>query len=114
MPGPVLHEGDQIAILLDGRNCLFQMRVVLNRMHLFEQLADILDDLNILFFAFPAHIIGFPDTTLQQDQPDRFTVVIHIEPVPHILPVAIDRKALPSTAFRIIRGMSFSGNWYGP
>ena len=83
--GTVLHEGDQISIPLD-------LQVALKRMHLFQQVADIFYDLKVLFFAFTADIVGFSRDPFQQDQPDRFTVVVDIEPVPHIFPVAVDRK----------------------
>ena len=39
---------------------------------------------------------------------------LHRLPLADIAAVAIDRQGTPSRPLRIISGISFSGNWYGP
>jgi hypothetical protein len=41
-------------------------------------------------------------------------VVLGVEPLADLLPVAVDRSGSPSSAFVANRGTSFSGYWFGP
>jgi len=61
-----------------------------------------------------ADVVAFPYAALGEHLADRGAVVPHEQPVAHVAALAVHRQGLFAIAFRIIRGTSFSGNWYGP
>ena len=62
----------------------------------------------------PPMLYFWPGRPRVSARENRAAVVVHVEPVADVEAVAVDRERLPSTAFRIVRGTIFSGNWYGP
>lgn len=70
-----------------------------------------LHQFQIRFFVIAAYIVRFPGFPGRNDGEQRFTMVQHIQPVPHVLPLAVHGDGLPGQAFRITTGISFSGNW---
>src|SRR5260221_15799 len=61
---------------------------------LIDQIADRLDDLEVAPFAVAADVVALADPAAAQDQPERAGVVLDVEPVAHVLALAVDRQAL--------------------
>ena len=65
----------------------------------------------VRLFAVAADVVGLARLAAGQHPPQRPAMVLDIQPVADLLPVAVDRQRLPLRALRIISGISFSGNW---
>ena len=90
----------------------FGMRVERRgRLQLIQDIAQGIDDLQVGELAVAADVITFPDPAAAQDQPDGFAMVLDIDPIADLPPVAINGQGFSVEAFTIINGTSFSGNW---
>src|SRR5512139_4066192 len=76
---PVRHEGDEVPVCPGP-----------GRPQILQYVADGTDDIDVPQFAFAANIVGLAGPPGGQDPPDRLAVVIHVEPVAHVRPVAVD------------------------
>ncbi len=52
----------------------------------------LLDDFKVGRLVAATDIVGLTRAAVLQHQPDRFAVVVHVQPVPHLLPVPVDRQ----------------------
>ena len=84
----VLHISDQV--FADKRPA----RVIL-RQHLLQCLNDDLDDLDILLLVVAAYIVRLKQPALLLHHVDGLGMILHIEPIAHILTVAVYRQLLP-------------------
>ena len=50
------------------------------------------DDVEVRFFAAPAHIIHFAGLPFFENEMEGLAVVVHVEPVAHVQSVTIDGK----------------------
>ena len=50
-----------------------------------------------------------PGRPAVSDQMEGARMILDVEPVAHVRPVAVDGQRLPSSALRIVSGISFSG-----
>ena len=64
------------------------------RAQLVEQRADPVHDLVVGFLVPAADVVGLAETAAGQHRADRAAVVVHKEPVAHLLSVAVDRQRL--------------------
>ena len=84
VPRPVLDEGDEFppgAAARPGAD-------------LVEDVTDAVDDGDILLLGVAAYVVGLAAPPLVHDRPDGLAVVLHVEPVADVLPVAVDGKGL--------------------
>ena len=102
--GPVLDESYQVGIFtaLEGG-------IAGGGPDQFEFPADGLYDVDILFLAVAADIIGLARAAFSQYVPYGPAVVADIEPVPHVQPVAVYRQGLAREGVQDKQGDSFSG-----
>src|SRR6202789_4016348 len=89
----VLHEGDQ-----------FASRPSRPRRHFIHDIANRVHDLQVGLLIPTADVVGLSRNSPRQHQCDRRAMVRHINPVPHILPVAVHRKRLA-----LARSQSYAG-----
>ena len=87
---------------------------IFGRPYLVEQIADALDNLQIRAFAKTADIVFMPDLTAGEYQHQRADVILGIKPIADIQPSPYTGNFLPSSALRMMSGISFSGKWNGP
>ena len=59
-----------------------------------QRLTDELHDIDITHLIVPADIIHLAHTAMLQNEIDGLAVILHIQPVTHILSISIDRKRL--------------------
>ena len=64
------------------------------RGHRVHQIANQLHDADIRPFIVPANVVGLRVAPAGEHLPERLRMVAHVKPVPHVQPVAIDRKGL--------------------
>ena len=81
VPRAVFHKGDQLAVAFPGP-----------RRHLVQNAANHFHDLDVPFFVPAANIVSFAHPPLRQHGGDSLAVVFHVEPVPHVLPIAVNRQ----------------------
>ena len=87
MPLSVLHIGDEVFI----HKCFSGIGL---GKHLLQGLQNDADDLDILLLVVSADIVGFKQSALFLHHIDCLRVILHIQPVAHILSVAVDGKLL--------------------
>ena len=83
-------------------------------MQLIQNFTDGIYDLKVGGLVIPTYIVTLTNLPMFQNLPDGFAVIFHIQPIPNLFSVAINGQGFPSRAFKIMSGISFSGNWYGP
>ena len=71
-------------------------------------------DADVLLFVEAADVVDFADAAVTQHHVYALGVVLDIKPVAHVVALAVHWQFFPSSMFLMIRGMSFSGKWYGP
>lgn len=76
-----------------------------------QPVADEPHDLQVGALATASDVVDLPSHTALEDRIQGGAVVIHVEPVPHILSPTVHRQSLSGQRRTIIRGISFSGNW---
>ena len=69
-------------------------------------LDDDLDKVDVLPLVETADVVRLGHLSLVEDKVDGPRMVLHIQPVAHILTLAVHRKGLA-----VADGISFSGNW---
>ena len=84
---PVFHIGDQVFAYQ------FSSRIPF-REHLLQGVQNDVDDLDILLFIVSADIVSLKETALFLHHVDALRVILHVQPVPNIFPVAVYRKLL--------------------
>ncbi len=82
MPGPIIHEGDQIRA----------WSVMTGRDHLVQNAAEGLNEHDVWYLTFSADIVGFPGPAILHDRPDSSAVVPNEEPVPDVDALAVNRQ----------------------
>jgi hypothetical protein len=108
--GAVGHEGLEVAVGVDAAGA--QRRVLAPPARsLLEGVADRVDDLEVGALAAAAEVVLLAGPPALERRQHPAAVVLDVEPVAHVAAVAVDRQRRPSRAFRIISGISFSGNW---
>ena len=73
-------------------------RCGLSGTHLVEQAADRADDVDVLALAVAADVVGLARLARAQDQRQRLGMVLDMQPVAHVLALAVDRQALAAQA----------------
>ena len=68
-------------------------------------------EIDIAPFRFSANIIGFSFFAAFKQHHQGLGMVIDVQPIADVGAIAIDRQGLPCRQFKIIKGISFSGNW---
>lgn len=76
-----------------------------------DGLDDGLDDVDVLPLVETADVIGLGYLSVMENHIDSTCMVDDIQPVAHVLALAVDRKRLAVADVLMKRGMSFSGNW---
>ncbi len=90
MPRPVRNRADQL-----------RMRPMRRRRHqLIEQRADRVHHLAVGALIASAHVVRLADPPALEHRPQRAAVVRHIQPVPHLQPVAVHRQRLARQRIR--------------
>jgi len=87
------------------------------RQTIIEDSTEHLHQLKVRRLIVAANIVCLPNFPFSQNQPERLAMVFHIEPIPNLRPVAVDWQRLAlqrlqdhERAFKIMSGISFSGN----
>ena len=83
MTGTVGDKGDEVQVL-----------ALLASQQAVDGLDDDLDDVDVLPLVEAADIISLGNLTLMEDEVDGTGVVLHVEPVAHVLSLAVDRQRL--------------------
>ena len=79
-----------------------------------QLLADELHDVDVLHLVVSAHVIHFPHPSLVDDEVDRLAVVLHIQPVAHILPRSVYGQRLVRKRVRDRERDELLGEMIGP
>src|SRR5262249_28097074 len=78
--GPIRDEGDQVCEFLDRSAEMFG-----------HDGADLMDERQVVALAVAAHAVRFRVATLRGDPPDRFYVIVDVQPISNVLPLPVDR-----------------------
>src|SRR5579863_615439 len=90
--GPVRYQRDQVTVGLASAG--EQSGTAIGGHQFFECRANFAYDLEVSAFAFRSYIVVFSDSSAGQNCQNRFAMIAHENPVPHILTVAIDGNRL--------------------
>src|SRR5690606_1761292 len=83
--GPVLHERDELVVA----------RATRARTQLVEDPADRADDLEVRLLVPPADVVRLAGLPRLEHAHERAAVVLDVEPVAHLLAIAVHRQRLP-------------------